>query len=67
MMVRTPGARHLEALLAAGATDVVPQTLETCLMLTASVLQHVGVSDAEAEQRLRATRDSRYIALRDPA
>lgn len=65
ILVRTRDDHHLEALLAAGADEVVPEAVETGLMLSLGLLTRLGYSDVEVEARLRAARESRYQVLRE--
>ena len=64
IVVRTRDDRHLEALLAAGATEVLPEGLETSLMIGAQVLLLLGVPDSEVTRRIAAVRADDYRLLR---
>ena len=65
ILVRSADDSQLEALLTAGADEVVPETLETSLMLNAYLMSRLGASDTQVETRLREVRHDRYLLLRD--
>ncbi len=64
VLVRTADDSHLEALIEAGATDAVPDTLEASLMLGAQLLLVLGVPARDINQRTDAIRADRYKLLR---
>ncbi len=64
VLVRTTDESHLEALIEAGATDAVPDTLEASLMLGAQLLLVLGVQAKDINQRTDAIRADRYKLLR---
>jgi CPA2 family monovalent cation:H+ antiporter-2 len=55
---------HAAALLRAGATLVVPETLESGLQLCAFVLQRLGFPDSAAAQLIEEERERRIAATR---
>ncbi len=64
IVVRTRDDSHLEALLAAGATEVLPEGLETSLMIGAQILLLLGVPDSEVTRRIAAIRADDYRPFR---
>ncbi len=60
IIVRSRDTRHLDQLLAAGATQVVPDTLEASLMLVSQVLSRSGVPIRKILARLDQARRSHY-------
>ena len=64
MIVRTQDDRDLEKLQAAGATEVVPETLEGSLMLASHALALVGVPMRRVIRIVQDQRDARYNLLR---
>ncbi|MBX3704302.1 MAG: cation:proton antiporter [Steroidobacteraceae bacterium] len=72
ILVRTTDDSNLEALLEAGATEVVPETLEAALTLVGNTLHMLEVPPSRVIRRLGDIRRERYTALRsvygrDPA
>jgi CPA2 family monovalent cation:H+ antiporter-2 len=65
ILVRSRDDSALERLLAAGASEVVPETLETSLTLALCLLSALGRPDYEVDRRIRAVRDDRYALIRD--
>lgn len=65
VMVRTHDEEHTEALRAAGATEVVPETLEASLMIAASALLRLNVPGARVMQRIQEQRGQSYRLLRE--
>jgi len=65
VMVRTRDEHHVEELRAAGATEVVPETLEASLMIAAHALVLLDVPFSRVIRRMRGQRDSRYQLLRE--
>jgi CPA2 family monovalent cation:H+ antiporter-2 len=63
ILVRTRDDTHLVALQEAGATEVIPETLEASLMISFHVLVLMGVPVFRAIRHLRATRANRYQLL----
>lgn len=64
IIVRTQDDSDLDRLLAAGATEVVPEVFEGSLMLGSHALVLLGVPLARVIRRVRDARDSRYRLLR---
>jgi len=64
VIVRTQDDTDLDRLLAAGATEVVPEVFEGSLMLGSHALVLLGVPLARVIRRVRDARDSRYRLLR---
>jgi CPA2 family monovalent cation:H+ antiporter-2 len=58
---------HLEALEQAGATEVVPDTLEASLMLAAHAMLPLGEPASGVTRHIDAIRRERYRLLRDLA
>lgn len=72
ILVRAIDDSNLDALLEAGATEVVPETLEAALTLVGNTLHMLDVSPSRVIRRLGDIRRERYKALRsvygrDPA
>jgi CPA2 family monovalent cation:H+ antiporter-2 len=64
VFARARDEAHAAALRAAGATLVVPETLESSLQLAGVVLQQIGVPELAAVQRIEQERERRIGALR---
>lgn len=64
VIVRTQTDRDLEALRAAGATEVVPEALEGSLMLGSHALALVGVPMRRVIRIVQEQREARYGLLR---
>ena len=64
VVVRTQDDTHLDALQAAGATEVVPEAIEGSLMLASHALALVGVPMRRVLRLVRDQRDARYGLLR---
>jgi CPA2 family monovalent cation:H+ antiporter-2 len=64
VIVRTHDDFDLEKLQAAGATEVVPETLESSLMLASHALALVGVPMRRVIRIVQDQRDARYNMLR---
>ncbi len=62
-LVRTRDDSHLEALIAAGAHEVVPETLEASLMLVSHVLFLLNVPVNQAQGLIDKARRDRYQLL----
>ena len=65
VMVRTVDETHVEELRAAGATEVIPETLEASLMVASTALLLLDVPLARVVQRMREQRNSHYRLLRE--
>jgi CPA2 family monovalent cation:H+ antiporter-2 len=64
VLVRTEDDSGLEALQAAGATEVVPEIFETSLSLVSHVLLFLNVSPADVAETTEDIRHDRYALLR---
>ena len=64
VVVRTDDETRLERLYAAGATEVVPEDLESSLMLASHALMLLGVPARRVLQHIRETRKQRYTLMR---
>ena len=64
VVVRTRDDADLELLLAAGASEVVPETFESSLTLASHALVLLGIPLKRVVRRIRAVRDHRYSLLR---
>jgi monovalent cation:H+ antiporter-2, CPA2 family len=64
VIVRTQDDFQLEALRAAGATEVVPEALEGSLMLASHALALIGVPMRRVIRIVQQQRDARYSLLR---
>jgi len=64
IIVRTQDDADLDRLLAAGATEVVPEVFEGSLMLGSHALVLLGIPLARVIRQVRDARDSRYRLLR---
>jgi CPA2 family monovalent cation:H+ antiporter-2 len=64
VIVRTIDDSNLESLQAAGATEVVPETLEASMMLASHALALVGVPMRRVIRIVQEQRDARYSLLR---
>ncbi|WP_372525207.1 monovalent cation:proton antiporter-2 (CPA2) family protein [Piscinibacter sp.] len=63
VFARSRDERHAQQLKQAGATLVIPETLETGLQLSASVLQTLGMPDAVVTQVVESERGLRIAAI----
>jgi CPA2 family monovalent cation:H+ antiporter-2 len=64
ILVRTRDDANLDQLLEAGATEVVPETLEASLMLAVQLLLLLEVPVGKVVRRMRRVRGDRYQMLR---
>ncbi|MBQ5948292.1 monovalent cation:proton antiporter-2 (CPA2) family protein [Massilia sp. ST3] len=64
VIVRSHDDSDLDLLKGAGATEVVPEALESSLMLASHALVMLGVPLRRVVHRVQAARDERYAALR---
>lgn len=64
IMVRTRDERNVEALRAAGATEVVPETLEAGLMIASHALMMLHVPIGRVVRRVQEQRAAKYPLLR---
>ncbi len=65
ILVRTANDSALERLLSAGATEVVPDTLEAALMLASHLLLLLDVPVAQIVRQTQAVRRDRYGMLKE--
>jgi monovalent cation:H+ antiporter-2, CPA2 family len=65
VLVRTRDENHVEALRRAGATEVVPETLEAGMMIASHALLLLDVPLARVTSRTQAQRTGRYRLLRE--
>jgi monovalent cation:H+ antiporter-2, CPA2 family len=65
VMVRTRDESHVDELRAAGAAEVVPETLEAGLMIAAHALVLLDVPISRVVRRMREQRNGRYHLLRE--
>jgi len=65
VMVRTADETHVEELRAAGATEVIPETLEASLMVASTALLLLEVPLVRVVQKMREQRSSHYRLLRE--
>jgi len=65
ILVRTQDDSRLNELREAGATDVVPETLEASLMLVSQVLMLLNVPVVKVVRTISDIRNSRYAVLRN--
>ena len=63
ILVRSRDDRHMEAFLAAGATEVVPETFESSLMLFTHLMALLRHDRADTEAALDRVRADRYHLL----
>lgn len=64
VIVRAKDDSQLDQLKAAGATEVVPEILESSLQLAMQTLSQLGVPAARTMERVREIRGQRYEVLR---
>lgn len=64
VLIRTRDDAYLDALQKAGATEVVPETLEASLMLSSHILLLLGIPVSKIFRNLREVRADRYKLLR---
>jgi len=63
-LVRTNDDTHLQSLIEAGATEVVPETLEASLMLSSHLLMMLKVPPSRVIHKIRDVRKDRYETFR---
>lgn len=66
LFVRSKDEKHTRLLLQAGASVVVPETLESSLRLSAFVLQSTGIAEDAVDAMIQVERE-RYIAALEAA
>jgi CPA2 family monovalent cation:H+ antiporter-2 len=64
-MVRTRDESHVDELRAAGATEVVPETLEAGMMIASHALLLLAVPLSRVVRRMRDQRSGRYRLMRE--
>ncbi|MDE1887569.1 MAG: NAD-binding protein, partial [Gammaproteobacteria bacterium] len=64
VLVRTRDDAELDKLMQAGATEVIPETLESSLMVAAHLLQLLGVPMKKILRKVQDVRAHRYSLLR---
>ncbi|MFQ5471097.1 MAG: cation:proton antiporter [Gammaproteobacteria bacterium] len=64
ILVRTRDDSQMETLQEAGATQVIPETLEASLMISSQILLMLHVPPSIVLRKFRRERDSRYKLLR---
>ncbi len=64
ILVRTRDDAHLAELQQMGATEVIPETLEASLMLSANLLHLLGVPASRILHQIQRVRSDRYALLR---
>ncbi len=64
LIIRTRDDRHLEHLLERGADEVIPDTVESSIMLARHTLTALGESPAEIEELLEQARQDHYARVR---
>lgn len=63
VLVRTQDDSHLDELMKAGATEVVPDTFESSIMLASHLLLMIGHPPSQVIRQTRAARADRYGLL----
>lgn len=63
VLVRTEDDSQLKEFLAAGATEVIPETLEASLMMAFHMLLLLGVPAGRAMRQIKEVRNNRYELL----
>jgi CPA2 family monovalent cation:H+ antiporter-2 len=64
VVVRAAEERDIERLMAAGASEVVPEAIESGLMLASHALVWIGIPLNRVVRRMRLVRDAQYGLLR---
>ena len=65
IVVRTADDRDVARLKSAGATEVIPEVIESSLLIAAETLVHAGIPMKRAILHVRAARAERYASLRE--
>lgn len=65
LLVRARDDAHLERLLAAGATEVIPETFEASVMIASHLLYLLGVSVTRIVRRVQDVHEQRFQMLRE--
>ncbi|MCP3852991.1 MAG: potassium transporter KefB [Gammaproteobacteria bacterium] len=64
IIVRTRDDLHLEELLDMGATEVIPDTVESSIMLAWHALTHIGVDKSVVDDMISQARSDHYFRIR---
>jgi len=64
MLIRTRDDRHLEDLLECGANEVIPDTVESSMMLARHTLTALGENPATIDEMLDEAREGHYARIR---
>ncbi|MCU7968688.1 MAG: cation:proton antiporter, partial [gamma proteobacterium symbiont of Bathyaustriella thionipta] len=64
ILVRTIDEGKLDELYAEGATEVIPETLESSILMASHLLVHLGIPPIEITQDISKARKDRYKFLR---
>ena len=65
ILVRTKDDTYYEKLNKAGATEVIPETLESSLMMASHVLSILGVPMAKIVRHVQRMRNNKYATMRE--
>ncbi|HED33757.1 MAG TPA: potassium transporter [Gammaproteobacteria bacterium] len=65
ILVRTQDDTYYTKLTEAGATEVIPETLESSLMMASHVLSILGMPMAKIVRRVQEMRNNKYATLRE--
>ena len=65
ILVRTKDDTYYEKLTEAGATEVIPETLESSLMMASHVLSILGIPMAKIVRRIQQMRSNKYVTMRE--
>lgn len=65
ILVRTKDDTYYEKLTEAGATEVIPETLESSLMMASHVLSILGIPMAKIVRRVQQMRSNKYVTMRE--
>jgi len=65
VLVRTQDDTYYTQLTEAGATEVIPETLESSLMMASHVLSILGMPMAKIVRRMQEMRNNKYATMRE--
>ncbi len=65
VLVRTQDDTYYSRLTEAGATEVIPETLESSLMMASHVLSILGMPMAKIVRRVQEMRNNKYATMRE--
>ena len=65
VLVRTQDDTYYSQLTNAGATEVIPETLESSLMMASHVLSILGMPMAKIVRRMQVMRNNKYATMRE--